>query len=175
MTKSNNNYICKIADIEEINTKWDYEINNHPHDNSWVVWKKKFIDSVKAGKRICYYGILNGQIISEATAVIAKGDIQNSEGLIDDHMAYLNAFRTITEYQGQGYFSKLYKFMEIDLKNRGFTKLTLGVEPSEVKNMQIYFNWGYINFVKMDYEKYPKDNDHSKSERIIVNYYSKNI
>ena len=42
--------------------------------------------------------------------------MQNKENLIGDKKAYLTAFRTNKEYEGEGYFSKLYKFMEKDLK-----------------------------------------------------------
>ena len=59
--------------------------------------------------------------------------------------------------------------MEKDLKQRGFKKLTLGVEPCEIKNMKIYFNWGYDKYIKTDYEVYPS------GEKILVNYYSKDI
>lgn len=84
-------------------------------------------------------------------------------------MAYLTAFGTEKQYENKGYFSKLYKFMEQDLKNRGFEKLTLGVEPCEVRNMLIYFKWGYINYIKSAYELYPDGG------KILVNFYGKNI
>ena len=51
------------------------------------------------------------------------------------------------EFEGQGYFSKLYRFMEEYLKNLGFKKLTLGVEPTEERNRQIYFYLGFTNFL----------------------------
>ena len=172
-------YICKIASIDEMNEKWDYKIGNHPNDNSWLVWKEQFINGVKSGKRISYYGILKGKIIAEGTAILSSYDTvefsQDSKLLIDDNTAYLTAFRTIEEFQGKGYFSKLYKFIELDLKLRGYKRLTIGVEPSEVKNMKIYFNWGFDNFIKTAYEEYPPVNESSKPERIIVNYYYKNI
>ena len=59
--------------------------------------------------------------------------------------------------------------MENDLKKRGFKILTLGVEPKEVRNMQIYFKWGYTNYIKTDYEYYPS------GEKILVNYYEKEL
>ena len=59
--------------------------------------------------------------------------------------------------------------MENDLKERGFKIFTLGVEPKEVRNMQIYFRWGYINYIKTDYEYYPS------GEKILVNYYEKEL
>ena len=170
-----NNYICKIATIEEMNKKWDYEISQNPNNNAWKIWKKEFIYAAKTGKRISYYGFLNGEIVCETTAYLDKDQLKNSDDLIDDATAYLGAFRTIDKYQGKGYFSILYKFMENDLKQRGYKKLTLGVEPSEVKNMMIYFKYGFTNFIKTDIEEYPKENDTKEPERILVNYYYKNI
>jgi len=172
-----NNFICKIASIEEMNEKWDYEIASKPNDEKWPIWKQDSINDVKDGTKICYYGILDGTIITEASAVISDQDktIQNKEGLVGKKTAYLTAFRTIEAYQGKGYFSKLYKFLENDLINRGFKTLTLGVEPSEVKNMKIYFNWGYENYIKTAYEIYPPKDSTSKQEKVMVNYYSKEI
>ena len=169
------NYICKIATIDEMNKKWDYEISQNPNNNAWKVWKKEFIAAVKEGKRISYYGILDGNIICETTAYLSKDTLKNSERLIDEKTAYLGAFRTIEDYQGKGYFSILYKYMENDLKQRGYKRLTLGVEPSEVKNMMIYFKYGFINYIKTDIEEYPKENDKKETEKILVNYYSKEL
>ena len=44
---------------------------------------------------------------------------------MEQNWNYLSAFRTRKEYQGKGYFSKLYKFMEDDLKSRGYTTLVV--------------------------------------------------
>ncbi len=168
-------YICKRATLEEINRKWDYEIEKHKGDNAWVVWKKDFVKGVKNGKRICYYGISDGEIISEATAVFSKDEVQNSDGLIDETTAYLCAFRTVEEYQGKGCFSKLYKFMENDLKERGYKALTLGVEPKEEKNMKIYSSFGFTKLIKTAFEIYPPKDKLSEPVEIQVNYYIKNI
>ena len=64
--------------------------------------------------------------------------------------------------------------MENDLKQKGFKKLTLGVETNEGRNVQIYFNWGYTNYVKTAYEEYPSY-ENEEQEKIMVNYYYKNI
>ena len=170
-------FICKIANVEEINIKWDSEISSHPNDEKWAIWKKTCIDDVKAGTKICYYGILDGNIITEGTAVISDQDksMQNKEGLVDNETAYLTAFRTIEIYQGKGYFSKLYRFIENDLINRGFKILALGVEPNEVKNMKIYFKWGFDNYIKTAYEIYPPKDSNSEPEKVMVNYYSKDL
>ena len=77
-------------------------------DNKLIIYKN--------GKIIPYYEILNDKIICETTAVLTSDIIQNSNKLVDNITAYLATFRTNKEYEGKGYFSKLYKFMEGDEK-----------------------------------------------------------
>ena len=164
------NYICKIANIEEMNIKWDYEISKATNDkDNWIIWKEENIKNYQSGKIIPYYGILDGQIICEATAVLTSDIVQNSDRLVDDTTVYLSAFRTNKEYEGKGYFSKLYKFMEEDLKKKGYRSLTLGVEPEETRNYQIYHHYGFNEFIKSDVEVYPD------GTKIDVNYYGKKL
>lgn len=61
---------------------------------------------MKDGRCISYYGMLNGKIICQATAILDKSVIQNCDGLVDEKTVYLCAFRTVEKYQGKGYFSK---------------------------------------------------------------------
>lgn len=165
------NFTCKIAPLSDIEKRWDTLIKNHPDNPNWSIWKNDTIINNKNNYRISYYGYLDGLIITEATAIISPLDtaISNSEKLISNDMAYLTGFRTDSKYQNKGYFSKLYKYMEEDLKNRGFTKLSLGVEPQEVKNMMIYFKYGFTNYIKTATETYPT------GKTITVNYYYKEI
>lgn len=163
------NYICKIASLEEINQKWDYEIKHHPGNDNWNIWKTEAINNFQSGKSIPYYGILDGTIICEATALIHPDVIQNSERMIDKHTAYLCAFRTIKEYRGKGYFSRLLRFMLNDLKQKGYTKAVLGVESDEEKNKAMYANWGFTEFIKSASEQYPD------GTVIVVEYYKKEL
>ena len=163
------NYVCKIASLEEVNTKWNYEIEIANKKENWIIWKMENLKNMVDNKIIPYYGILDGNIICEATANIDKSIVQNSDGLIDSNTVYLSAFRTNKEYQSKGYFSKLFKYMTKDLKQRGYKRVTLGVEPCETKNMQIYFKYGFTNFIKSDYEIYP---DGTKT---LVLYYGKDL
>lgn len=163
------NYVCKIASLEEMNTKWNYEIEIANKKENWIIWKMENLKNMVDNKIIPYYGILDGNIICEATANIDKSIVQNSNGLIDSNTVYLSAFRTNKEYQSKGYFSKLFKYMIKDLKQRGYKRVTLGVEPCETKNMQIYFKYGFTNFIKSDYEIYP---DGTKT---LVLYYGKDL
>lgn len=147
-------YICKMAAIDEMEVKWNYEIKKHKNSN-WKIWKHESISRVKNGQSIVYYGVLNGEIICEATAMFDKSIVQNCEGLVDDKTVYLCAFRTVEKYQGKGYFSNLFDFMINDLKNRGYEKVTLGVEPAEIKNLEIYHHLGFNTFIKSAQETYP--------------------
>ena len=163
-------FVCKIANKDEMNTKWDYEIEHATDDkDNWIVWKKENLERFDKGFIIPYYGILNGKIICECTAAIDASIVQNPDGLIDEKTAYLTAFRTIDEYQGKGYFSKLYRFMIEDLKNRGYERATLGVEPEEEKNKAIYFKYGFTEHIKDSEESYPD------GTKIKVEYYGKNL
>lgn len=40
-------YICKIAAINEMEIKWNYEIKKHKNRN-WKIWKNEAISRVKA-------------------------------------------------------------------------------------------------------------------------------
>ena len=116
-------YICKIATIEEMEQNWNYLIETHPNNNAWKIYKEEAMKNVKEHNTIVYHGIINATIISEATAFISNTN--DTKGLVDEHISYLSAFRTRKEYQSKGYFSKLYKFMENDLKNRGYNTLVV--------------------------------------------------
>ena len=162
------NYICKIPTIEEVSRKYDYEINNAENDKeNWTTWKEETINRIKNNSMITYHGVLNEKIICECSAAIDPSIVQNSDELVNNKTAYLFAFRTIDEYQGKGYFSILYKFMENDLKSRGYEVLTLGVEPEEIKNKLIYQKYGYTDYIKNGIEEYPD------GTKIEVEYYKK--
>lgn len=160
-------YICRIATVEDMEKKWDYEIENNEDKYNWQIWKEKAIKCMKYGAQIPYYGFLDNQIICEATASLTPDIVQNGEGLVDDETAYLTAFRTIKEFQGKGYFSKLFKFMIDDLKNRGYKRVTIGVEPTELKNRLIYQKYGFNTLLKKGVEVCPD------GEKIDVLYYVK--
>ena len=165
------NYICKIADLDEIMKKYDYEINKATDKDNWKVWKQKAVDRFNNNDVITYMGLLDGEIISEASAVISRNTdaVHNPDGLIDEKCAYLFAFRTNTEHIGKGYFSKLFKYMIDDLKTRGYERVTLGVEPIELKNKAIYQKYGFTDFIRNDSESYPD------GTTIDVEYYGMNL
>ena len=179
------NYICKIATLEEIIKRMDYLIEIHPNNNLWIRAKENAIRGYKEKSKIMYIGLLNNEIICEATAYVNElafiGDIKNTEKWEicrwseSKERAYLSAFRTNKEYENNGYFSKLYKYMEKDLKEKGYKELSLGVEPNEIRNILIYFKYGFTNYIKTTIESLPGSTNNSKPIEEIVNFYYKKI
>ena len=147
------NYICKIASMEDMEQKWDYEIAQHSEKKNWITWKDEAIESARAGKSIPYYGILDGTVICEATAVL-NPDFEQICGKTD-HIVELCAFRTNKEYRGKGYFSKLMTFLQEDLKQKGYRRVIVGVEPEEKRNREIYRHWGFAEKIATGTETYP--------------------
>ena len=162
-------YVCKIATITDVIKKYDYEKENNDDKDNWEIWKESAVERVKNNKIVIYHGVLNDKIICECTAAFDKSIVQNSAGLIDSNTAYLYAFRTISEYQNKGYFSILFNYMLEDLKKRGYKRLTLGVEPDEIRNKKIYSKYGFINHIKDSIEVYPDGTE------VKVEYYEKII
>ncbi len=165
----NNEFVCKTATVFDMEEKWNYEISSHKNKSNWIQWKNEAVERVREGKSLSYYGVLNGKIITEATALFDKSGVQNSEFLVDENTAYLCAFRTVRKYQGKGYFSRLFEFMLRDLKQRGYTKVTLGVEHSDLKNLLIYQKFGFDEYIKSAREVYPD------GTVIDVDYYAMKI
>lgn len=58
-------------------------------------------------------------------------------------------------YRGKGYFSKLFKYMINDLKEKGYAKAIVGVKPKELINKEIYNHYGFTEYIKTSSELYP--------------------
>ncbi|MBD5094212.1 MAG: GNAT family N-acetyltransferase [Subdoligranulum sp.] len=163
-------YRCKIADCSDMERKWEQLIADAGADRAnWIAWKKSAIRQAAAGETLPYYGILDEEIICEATACLCAKVVQNAAGLVGEKTAYLCAFRTLEAYRGKGYFSKLLRWLLNDLKQRGYEAVTLGVEPKEEQNRQIYAHYGFDEYVKTATERYPD------GAAITVDYYRKKL
>lgn len=160
-------FVCRIPTFDEILRKRDYEIETADDKSNRKIWKDEFIEYYKNERAIPYYWFLDDEIICEATAFISKNGVTNPDGLVDDSIAYLCAFRTVKKYQGQGYFSTLFKYMVDDLKDKWYKILTVGVEPQSITNKKIYSHYGFDELVKTDVEKNPD------WRLVTVEYYKK--
>lgn len=163
------NFECRIPNVEDMKIRWDYLISINEEDRvNWEEWKKTAINNFITGKTIPYYGYLDGKMICEATVVIKEG-VTKLNNLVGDNLVYLSAFRTDKEYEGQGYFSKLYHYMINDLKEKGYKEATLGVEPTELRNKAIYEHYGFTDYFDSLEEIYPN------GDKIKVDYYKRKL
>ena len=173
------NFVCKVANRDELLKRWEYLIKIHSGNNKWIKFKENALKHFDEKSTLSYLGLLNGEIICEITAYIKDsafiGDISDPSGLLSDSMAYLAAFRTNKEYEGKGYFSKLYKFVENDLKERGYQELSLGVGPESVRNIEIYFHLGFKDYIKTVIEYEPSKDDPNIKEEDVILFYKKKI
>ena len=78
--------------------------------------------------------------------------------------ANINALRIRTEYEGQGHISGLMREMEAYAKSIGTSRLTIGVEAAESRNLGIYLHWGFDRFLM-----------HEIEDDTLVLYYGKDI
>ena len=119
----------------------------HAKSSDWVEFKENALKHFDEKSTISYLGFLNDKIICEITAYIKDsafiGDISDSSGLLNDSMAYLAAFRTNKEFEGKGYFSKLYNFSkELDdiltfISNTMQNKCPVNLSKLQEKNVTL--------------------------------------
>jgi hypothetical protein len=62
-----------------------------------------------------------------------------------------------------------------DLKARGYKEACLGVEPNEVRNIQMYFHFGFTNYIKTTIETLPPPKPGMKPIGTIINFYFKEL
>ena len=171
-------YLCKVATRDELIRRWDYLTGINP-GSKWAEFRENALKHYDEKSTISYLGFLDDEIICEATAVIQDsafiGDIQDPSGLLSDRMCYLAAFRTNKEYEGKGYFRRLYDFVEKDLKERGYTELSLGVGPEAVRNMEIYFHLGFREYIKTVIQYESSEKDPTLQEEDVILFYKKKI
>jgi len=117
----------------ELEKRWDYLVAQNSGDNRWSVWKEQTIADNQSGQAQTFLVFADNEIVGEVTL-----RFKNNE---------LNGLRVNKEYEGQGVASGLVKFVENWATGQGISHLIIGVEPCEVRNMQIYFKWGYTDFV----------------------------
>ena len=164
--------IVRPATIQEIKDWWDNRITKSPNDNSWVVWKSNFVDGNLSGKRKTFFAYNdNGEYIGQCTLVFECEDpIMAGNG-----KAELVKLEILKEYRGKGIATKIYNAVKDYAKCNGIKTLTLGVEPCEVHNMQVYFHWGFTNFLQCVTEEFPPVNENVPGEVITVLCYSQDI
>lgn len=158
--------------INELNDWWDSIIKQNSGNDTWVSWKKSFVEENISGKRKTFFAFDNSnQYIGQCT-LLFEGRNKNMTG---GGKAEIIKLEVIENMRGKGISSMLYNEAKRYAKEKGVHTLTIGVEPKEVRNMQIYFHWGFTNFVECVTETYPPPNKNEKGETVTVIGYSQQI
>ncbi len=159
------------ATLEELEQWWDNRIAKSPEDNSWVIWKNNFIEENLNGKRKTFFVFDNNKYIGQGTLLFENQDsIMTGNG-----KAEIIKLEIIKEERGKGIATKIYQKLKSYAKSVGIKTLTIGVEPCEVRNMQIYFHWGFTNYLQRITETYPPVNENDSGQKITVLCYSQEI
>ena len=74
-----------------------------------------------------------------------------------------------TALELQNFETKILDEHKQKLTEQGYEEVSLGVEPTEEKNKEIYFHYGFTEFIKETHETYPN------GEEVTVDYYKKRL
>ena len=138
------------ATAEDLEVIWDYQIETNPGDPNWIRWKKQFIDDNNSGAAATFVAVVDGIPVGEGTLLFSP-DCRAIRGRLDladgKNVTNINALRIREAYEGKGYISALVKTMERYAAEHGYSRVTIGVEAVEARNLGIYLHWGYNQFL----------------------------
>lgn len=152
--------IYRIATRDEVSRQFDWLIDTHEDKNLWSKFKKNQLGQLDKDQAIPYYGFVEDDCICEAYAVKLK-EYPNR--------VYLKAFRTRPEYRDQHYFTGLFNYMIEDLRKRGYTEFSVGVDSEDTVNKSRYFHYGFTKYLSTSPETY------SDGSSCLVEYYLKQL
>ena len=138
------------ATAEDLEAIWDYQIAANPDEPAWVRWKGELIANNRSGAAATFVAVVDGIPVGEGTLLFSpeckaiRGRLSLADGAATTN---INALRIRKAYEGRGYISGLVKFMEGYAKDHGFSRITIGVEAVEARNLSIYLHWGYDKFL----------------------------
>lgn len=151
-------------DLERI---WNMNIADNAGDDRWKRWKGEYIAYNQSSKATTFVVVCDGEPVGEGTLLFSADckAVSNRPMLADQcTTANINALRIRNEYEGKGYISTLVRMIERYAAEKGYTRLTIGVEAKETRNLAIYLHWGYTEFVMSEVD-----------EGELVLYYAKEV
>lgn len=160
-------FLYKKASFDDLNRIWDRSIAENPGDDRYIRWKKQFIDDNASGRAATFVVLADGEPSGEGTLLLSPAcrAVRGRSRLCDGaHTANINALRIRQQFEGQGHISTLMKTITEYAKSIGITRLTIGVEATETRNLGIYLHWGFDLFLMAEEE-----------DGALVLYYGKDI
>lgn len=161
----------RLATVEEVEKWWDAKIAKSPMDLSYKKWKDVFVNGNRSGDRKTFFTFDEGKYVGQGTLLLKSDD----KVMTGNGKAEIIKLELLPRYRGKGIAGIIFREIEKYAKKNKIRTLTIGVEPCEVRNMQIYFHWGFVNFLQCVTETYPPKAKGEKGEMITVLCYSKKI
>lgn len=161
----------RLARIEELEHWWDAKIEKKPDNPAYKIWKQNFVEGNKNGERKTFFVFNDKGYVGQGTLLLKSND----DDMTAQDKAEVIKLEINPEYRGKGICTKIYEEIEHFARDNHIRILTIGVEPCEVKNIQIYFHWGFVNYIKCITEQFPPTTPGGEGEVITVLCYSKNI
>ena len=160
-------FTCTPATPGKLKEIWDYNIAGNPGDTRWIRWGEAAVADNASGRTKTFLVLKDGEPVGEGTLIFdpscsaISGRLDLADGKT---VTNVNALRIRKEYENQGHISALMKLMEQYAKEHGFTRITIGVEAKEARNLAIYLHWGYTDFIL-----------HEIEDDELILYYGKNL
>lgn len=153
-----------LGDLEQI---WDRKISENPEDSRYLRWKHQFLADNESGAAATFLIVANGNPIGEGTLLLSPDcrAIRGRTCLCDGRKtANINNLNIQKDFEGRGHISHLMRVMTQYALSLGITRLTIGVEAAETRNLGIYLHWGFTQFLLSEEE-----------DSALVLYYGKDI
>lgn len=138
------------ADADLLARRWERNLVSHPGDSKWISWRDEAIQEHLAGKSRTFLALVDGEPVGEITLLLSPecAAVGGRRKLADgQHTANVNALRVDSGWQGRGFASALIHMLEDAAAKSGLTKLTIGVQVRQSRNLSVYRHWGYRELV----------------------------
>jgi len=143
------------ASPDKLKEIWEYNIAENPGDERWIRWGEEALENNRTGRTKTFLILHGGEPVGEGTLIFdpACSAVDGRLDLADgETVTNVNALRIRKEFENRGHVSALMKLMEGYARERGFTRITIGVEAKEARNLAIYLHWGYTEFICHEFD-----------------------
>ncbi|MBR6308031.1 MAG: GNAT family N-acetyltransferase [Lachnospiraceae bacterium] len=136
--------VIRQATSGEMLSLWEY--NSYEEASPTACF---FAENIDSGNAVFWTIEEEGELIGELYVFFNLEDKDFADGKTT---AYLCAFRIKKEYRGKGLGSRLMEHVLADLRERGLSMATIGVDSTEEKNIRLYHRLGFTEKVKDCFE-----------------------
>ena len=146
---------CIRATPDKLKEIWEYNIAINADDPRWIRWGREAMEDNLSGRTQTFLILRDGAPVGEGTLIFdpACSAIDGRLDLADGKTtANVNALRIRKEYENQGHVSAMMKQMEQYARELGYTRMTIGVEAKEARNLAIYLHWGYTDYICHEFD-----------------------